>query len=376
MSESPSADNSKRVCWCLESLTDNGKHLRRVPIYPLPFRIGRRPGLPLTIPSASVSKEHAEIYEEGDTLHLRDLSSTNGTFVNRERVTGVALREGDILHFADLEFRLGRREEEVTDVDGDSEGGPRTVALGRVDLPHQFVEGTQELGELLREGRVRPVLQPIVKLPNGTVEAYEVLGRGTHRALPESPGPLFRIAACIGVEAELSRLFREKALEQLGRRTDLSSLFLNTHPAELVQPGFAQSVRQIREMAPHLKLTLEIHESALADARSISSLRGRLSEWNMSLAYDDFGSGERLLELAELPPDYLKFDICFVHGIDRAPPSKRRLLTALVAAARDLGVLTVAEGIETEGEAGVCVQMGFHYAQGYLFGRPFALEGS
>ena len=87
------------------------QQLRRVRVHPLPFRIGRRPGLELVLAAESVSKTHAEIYWADDGLHLRDLESTNGTFLNRQAIKDVALHEGDILHFADFEFRLAQQVE-------------------------------------------------------------------------------------------------------------------------------------------------------------------------------------------------------------------------------------------------------------------------
>ena len=89
----------------------------------------------------------------------------------------------------------------------------------------------------------------------------------------------------------------------------MAALFLNTHPAELAKPGLVESLEELRALAPNLDLTLEIHESALAQPDSMGALRDRLSEINVGLAYDDFGAGQaRLLELAEAPPHYLKFD--------------------------------------------------------------------
>jgi hypothetical protein len=282
-----------------------------VPIHPLPFRIGRRPGLDLTLPSELVSKEHAEIYSEGDGLRLRDLRSTNGTFVNRDRIQDVAVREGDILHFAQFEFRLGQQVPEASLQDGEEE--PSTVVLGNVELTHQFVEGTRQLTELLEQGAVRPFLQPIVALPEGILTGYEVLGRGLHPGLPENPADLFRIAASMGLEAQLSRLFRQKAIETVRHRTDLPPLFLNTHPAELAEPGLFKSLVELQASAPHQKLTLEIHEGALADPTSIAGLRSELAGLGIGLAYDDFGAGQaRLLELAEVPPHFLKFDMRFI----------------------------------------------------------------
>jgi EAL domain-containing protein (putative c-di-GMP-specific phosphodiesterase class I) len=60
----------------------------------------------------------------------------------------------------------------------------------------------------------------------------------------------------------------------------------------------------------------------------------------------------------------------FVRGIDAAPDTRQRLLTSLVSVARDLLVYTVAEGVETAGEADVCMRIGFTHAQGFFFGRP------
>jgi EAL domain-containing protein (putative c-di-GMP-specific phosphodiesterase class I) len=368
--DAPSAAPPLAV-WHLESM-DGARQLRRVPIFPLPFRIGRRPGLELTLPSIAVSKNHAELYADaGGGMRLRDLGSTNGSFVNREPVEDGPVREGDVLHFGDFEFRLGCEERGSED----DSPGQSTVTLRSSDLPHQFVHGTRELKDMLREAAVTVVFQPIVLLPAGRIAAYEALGRGRYPGLPESPLELFRIAESMGAEVELSRLFRKKAVELVRHRTNMPTLFLNTHPAELVEPGLIESLEELRELAPHLDLALEIHESVLTNPPTIAKLRLMLSEINIGLAYDDFGAGQaRLLELADAPPHFLKFDARFISGIDSALPSKRRLLGSLVSVARDLLVKTVAEGIETPAEAEVCSRLGFTHAQGYHFARPMLEE--
>jgi EAL domain-containing protein (putative c-di-GMP-specific phosphodiesterase class I) len=360
--------------WHLESLEDGGR-LRRVSIHHLPFRIGRRPGLELTLPADSVSKAHAEIYWDGGGLRLRDLGSTNGTFVNGEPVEDVAIREGDVLHFADYEFRVGAPRAEEARPAGNEEP-PTTVSLGRRQLSHRFVPGTLELKELLKDEAVTMVFQPIVLLPRGTADAYEALGRGRHPRLPESPLELFRIAESMGAEAELSRLFRRKAVELVRHRTDIPTLFLNTHPVELSRPGLLESLEELRRLAPHQDLALEIHESVLTRPSALAELRTLLSESNISLAYDDFGAGQaRLLELAEAPPHYLKFDRRFVDGVEKPDAlNRRQLLGSLVEVARDMRVRTIAEGIETAAEARICAEIGFSHGQGYHFGRPVPVE--
>jgi EAL domain-containing protein (putative c-di-GMP-specific phosphodiesterase class I) len=356
----------------LESLVEGGRQLRRIAVHPLPFRVGRLPDLALSLGSDSVSKEHAELFLRGGVLHVRDLGSKNGTFVNSERVGEAPLREGDILHFAQLEFRVGRQE-----IDEADEAGlePSTVALNDMALPEQFVEGARELPDLLSGRQVTAVFQPIVSLPSGSLVGYEALGRGRHPRLPEAPLDLFRIAAGVGAEAELSQVFREKALELAVVRGRFPALFLNVHPAELERPGLVPAVVEARQRAPQLRMTLEVHEGALADLERVDRLRTQLSRSGVGIAYDDFGAGQaRLLELAEVPPHYLKFDMSFVRGIDSASPSRQRLLTSLVSVARDLLVYTVAEGVETAEEADVCMRIGFTHAQGFFFGRPRPIE--
>jgi EAL domain-containing protein (putative c-di-GMP-specific phosphodiesterase class I) len=330
----------------------------------------------LTLPWESVSKEHAEIYEDRGRLRVRDLKSTNGTFLNRLRIDNEPVREGDVLHFAGFEFRLGRHGVSSRGLGAGSEQEFTTVATGsEVELPYRFVEGTSELSALLREGAVFPVFQCIVKLPKVSVAGYEVLGRGRRPDLPAAPIELFRIASSVGVEADLSQLFRRRGLEAVGGRGDVSTLFLKIHPMELEGGSLSRSLKKMREFAPHMNLVVEMRESAQADPTTIANLRALLYELNIGLAYDDFRLSQgRLLELAEAPPEFLKFDMRFIRAIDKAQPSKRRLLTSLVSAARDLMVQSVAQGVETAAEAQTCAKIGFTHAQGFFFGRPVPIE--
>jgi EAL domain-containing protein (putative c-di-GMP-specific phosphodiesterase class I) len=350
--------------WYLETLADGGR-LRRIPIAVLPFRVGRRQGLELVLPASSVSGTHAEIYAAGEGLRVRDLGSTNGTFRNRRAVRDAPLEDGDVLHFADFEFRLGRSGAPP------APDAPATAAMPRVQLPRRLAAGTRELRELLRDGQVDVVYQPIVHLARGGIAAYEALGRGGHPRLPEGPLELFRIAESIGEEAALSRLFRRRAVELVAGRREPPPLFLNTRPVEFGRPGLVESLDELRSLAPRVDLTLEIHESVLARPAELAALRAQLLERNVGLAYDDFGAGQaRLLELAEAPPHYLKFDRRLVTGLDASPSPRRRLLESLVGLARELVVRTVAEGVETSVELHACRALGVTHAQGFELGRP------
>lgn len=358
--------------WVLESRAGEDGSLQRTPLQPLPFRIGRNPGLQLVLSSAHVSKAHAEIYTDGLALRVRDLGSRNGTFLNREPVADATLHEGDVLHVGDHEFRVARDIPTPEEDDDDAGTLVRTAPLSR-----HFVSGALKIRELIDTAAVTMFFQPIVTLPSARVAAYEALGRGRMPGLPESPVELFDLAGALGSEAQadLSRLFRRKAVELVRDRPEPPLLFLNTHPVELETPGLLESLEELRTFAPQVDLVLEIHESALAQTDFITWLRGRLMEINVALAYDDFGAGQaRLFELAEAPPHYLKFDRRFVTGLHSAPITRQRLVSSLVAAARELLVKTIAEGVEDQNEADACVRAGFSHGQGYHFARPMPIE--
>jgi EAL domain-containing protein (putative c-di-GMP-specific phosphodiesterase class I) len=353
--------------WFLEAHVDEGERRWRVPIATRPFFVGRRPGLGLTLLSDAVSGLHARIDEIDGGLRIQDLGSTNGTFLNRRRVSEAPIHEGDVLHFADLEFRIGREdvEEQV------QSGATLTVPLADLDLPRRFAETGQHLMRLLQQGAVALHFQPIVGLKDGVVLGHEALGRGRLPELPESPTDLFLVASSLGVEVQLSRLFRDKLRAYADTAARLGVVFLNTHPSELEDPETVASLARLQADLGAVPLVLEVHERFAASSPAyVAGLRRQLRDLGIGLAYDDFGVGQsRLVELTDSPPDYLKFDISLIRGIDQAPESRQRVLASLVAVTSELGVRTIAEGVETSAEMTTCAAIGFSHAQGFYF-RP------
>jgi len=354
--------------WYLESYAADSGTLWRLPLLDFPVRVGRRPGSGLSLLSPLISQDHAEIFLDGSLLKVRDLGSTNGTFVNGVRLAKnnhTALKRGDVLHFANAEFLIGSL------APGQSGASLRTRTAVHHQLPRQLVARARQLDTLLRKRAVVSTLQPIVHLHSGETFGYELLGRGSCERLPKDPSTLFALAETLGVAGELSRLFRIVGIPNLRDLPDRPVLFFNTHPAELEKPGLIESLETLRRDLPNERMTLEIHEQAATNPGVIHELRRALRELDIQLAYDDFGAGHsRINELIEVPPDYLKFDETLIRDVDRAPATKRKLLRALVHLCRESGIQTLAEGIETEGEAHALRELGFDLAQGYLFGRP------
>lgn len=362
-----------RLGWYLEGFLDDQKIVHRVALKEFPFRVGRVGELGLAINSAKISRIHAELFLDGEQLVVSDLGSTNGTFVNKERIAGpVTLSPGDIVHFGTSEFRVGCESPALFDSSSDSsEEGLETLPFTGV-LPAQFITGAKEFLQMMELHAVTSHFQPLIRFQDGNAFAYEILGRGALEGFLVSPGELFPIASSLGLEDQLSRLFRAKGV-MAGRDLPGSpGLFMNIHPAEVRHAQMlVNSLRELREENPNADLTLEIHEGLVTDLKVIRELRTSLLEISINLAYDDFGAGQaRLIELAEVPPEYLKFDMSLVKEIHRAPTQRQKMVEMLVGFASDAGVICIAEGVECAEEAEVCRQLGFHVGQGYYFGRP------
>ncbi len=348
--------------WFFAGQIGESEPVRHVPIRSMPFTVGRGSGLDLTLPCNSVSKEHALIYEREGHLYVRDLNSTNGSYLNGERIVDeCAVSEGDILQFATVVFRVGK--------DEDQSGDGGTIQQDACDRALAMVQ----FDRLISEQAVVPFYQPIVSMVDSSLLGYEVLGRSRLFGL-KTPGEMFATASQLNLEGELSRIFRNRGLEVACRFPREVNLFVNTHPIELIESGLDESLRGVRKIHPDRKITLEIHEAAVANTSMLQDLRAVLTDLDMELAFDDFGQGQaRLVELSEASPDYLKFDMQLVQGIHIASSRRQQVLDMLVRMVIELGIAPLAEGVECEEDHEVLTQMGFELGQGYLYGHPASI---
>jgi EAL domain-containing protein (putative c-di-GMP-specific phosphodiesterase class I) len=358
--------------WFMEGVLRDGKRWI-IPLEPLPFSVGRMADCNLVLASKSVSRNHADLFLKDSGLWVRDLESRNGTYLNRKKIKGaVPVRGGDILHFGTVEFRIGFKESSVP------ENESTATLLKVTDLSNLFQTFEADMKALIEQRAVIPLFQPIVHLGDKTRFGYEVTCRGAWEGMPRAPEELFGLAAGLGCEADLSRLFWSEGLRVGGGLPDAHELFINIHPAELAQPSLATSLGEalaaLRRVTKSARLTVELSEKAVTNLAVMARFRAELLEMGVSLAYDDFGAGQtRLLELVEVPPQFLKFDHALIRDIHQRPRKLFQVVKALVHMAEDLGIACIAEGVECAAEAEACAHAGFPYAQGYYLGRPSQL---
>ncbi|MEM7584028.1 MAG: EAL domain-containing protein [Acidobacteriota bacterium] len=353
--------------WCLEGYVDDKREVWRTLVHKVPFQVGRRADSDLVLPFGRVSHKHAELFQRQNALCLRDMGSTNGTFLNGKRVvTDCQLKDGDIVHFADHEFRL------VTFSALQPPSATQTIRLDELHLPSYNFDRVRDLRNMLSEGGVHAAFQPLVRLTDGEIMGYEVLGRGQLAGVETPPPELFILAEAQNLELELSAAFRNRGARDAALLPGEPAIFVNTHPAELTHSDVLyHSLTELRERHPKMPLILEIHESAVADLSALQSLRTRLEALDIGIAFDDFGTGQaRLLELTDVAPQYVKFDRMWVKNLHRATRRRLDMVATLANMVTNMGIETIAEGIECEEEAQACRELGFVYAQGYHFGRP------
>jgi EAL domain-containing protein (putative c-di-GMP-specific phosphodiesterase class I) len=353
--------------WVLEGFFgSDGQSLQRMPLKQFPAKVGRDPNLSLAIVRSEISRVHAEFFEKHGELFLRDLNSTNGTFINHQPLAGeMSLRHGDVVHFASYEVRVL---EEIDEDVGDS----TMTTMKAMPLSNKLPTGLHELQILLNERAIRAEFQPIVGI-EGSLFGYEVLGRGSRADLPISPMELFRIAESMpGKDAQLSELMRDVGVAQGYQQSKTTRLFMNTHPAELKNTEYLMmTMRRLRESCPDLPMVLEIHEDAVTDLQRMKQVAAELADLDVELAYDDFGAGQtRLLEMTEVPVKYVKFDIALIRNLHNAPEAKQKMVAMLVAMTKGMGIQALAEGVEGPEELALCKEMNFDLIQGYYFSKP------
>ena len=241
-----------------------------------------------------------------------------------------------------------------------------------------------ELRRALAQGELFVVYQPIVPLHDAQARpGFEALVRWRHpvRGLVP-PVEFIGVAEETGLIDAIGAFVLDEACRQFVRwQAELGahaprSLSVNVSRAQLARPALADEVRQALASSgmPAAALQLEVTESLAAQDDGVKARLQELKSLGLQLALDDFGTGYSSLAcLHLLPVDVVKIDRSFVSQVESSP-HHRVLVEATILVARSLGMRTVAEGIETAGQADVLERLLCDKGQGYLFARPLAAD--
>jgi EAL domain-containing protein (putative c-di-GMP-specific phosphodiesterase class I)/CheY-like chemotaxis protein len=240
---------------------------------------------------------------------------------------------------------------------------------------HAYAPG--ELKRAIAAGELVNHYQPKVALSTGELVGVEVLVRWQHpTAGLVLPDQFIATAEEHGLIDPLTRSVLTSALRQgrLWRDAGLDiQLAVNVSMDNLAALDFPDVVAQLANDAGVAlsSVVLEVTESRLMkDLRAPLDILTRLRLKRISLSIDDFGTGHSsLAQLRDIPFDELKLDRSFVNGASR-DPALRAIVEATLQMARQLGMKSVAEGVEDRADWNLLRTLGCDVAQGYLIARP------
>jgi diguanylate cyclase (GGDEF)-like protein/PAS domain S-box-containing protein len=236
----------------------------------------------------------------------------------------------------------------------------------------------QELRPAIGRDEFRIHYQPLVSAQDRQLHSFEALVRWEHPRLGMvPPADFIGIAEDSGFILTLGAWVLGEACRQLGewhgRGLPQVGMGVNVSAHQLADPGlcgYLESTLRSTGLAPE-RLTLEVTESVLmANMEASFEVLHAIKSLGVSVSIDDFGTGySSLAYLSRMPLDFLKIDRSFVSELETNPRA-RIVATTVVNLARELGVQSVAEGVETEAQGGILVGLGCDLLQGYHFGRP------
>jgi diguanylate cyclase (GGDEF)-like protein len=304
-----------------------------------------------------------------DGLNNRHVSASVGIAVSK----GGRGTAETLLHEADMAMYQAK-----------SLGGGRCEAFdaGLARLVQERGAAQHTLQLALDERRVVAYYQPIVNLSTGTVAGFEALARIVeHDGSVLHPAHFISVAEESGLVVPLGGQVLELACQQtrrwqLGGQQDAElSVAVNMSPRQFEAGDLSRTLKSAlgdSSLDPR-RLHLELTETAIMDLRpDILKQLAEIRELGVQVGLDDFGTGyASLTHLRRLPLNFVKIDQTFVQGLG-VDDNDNRIVAAVIDLAANLGMRSIAEGVETQDQLDHLSMLGCDQAQGYFFARPAA----
>lgn len=215
------------------------------------------------------------------------------------------------------------------------------------------------------------LLQPVVSLESSAVSGYEALCDLPTRGLPATEVWL-RDGARFGLVEQFEIGAFDLAIEEMSGLPEGTYLSVNVSPSTLINQRLEERISADTAR----RLVVEITEHApVEDYTALGAALTRLRRRGARIAVDDAGAGFASLQhILLVHPEIVKLDVSLIRGLE-SDLARRALVKALVYFCSEIGAATVAEGVETAGQARALTDLGVGFGQGWYFGAPARHEG-
>ena len=243
-----------------------------------------------------------------------------------------------------------------------------------LDNPRHNQEKLERLNMLrqaLDQSRIFLVYQPIIDLQSGVIRKYECLMRlKDEEGNTVSPGNFINLAKESRLYKKLTSFVIKRAFREFHDRDEDFSINLTIEDFS-DRETIDLLIGQARYYQVQKRLILELVETEeLRDFEGIINIIDRLKAEGIRIAIDDFGSGfSNFTYLLKLNADYIKIDGSLIKNIQN-DEKNYSLVTSIIQFARDAGIKTIAEYIETEQLMNFTRGIGIDFGQGYFIGKP------
>ena len=278
----------------------------------------------------------------------------------------------ELIHFADIALNVAKKSPGDSIVSYKEEYGLEIEKSMELQI---------ELIRAIQNKEISVYLQPKVKIETGEVEGFEALARWHSELLGNvSPAVFIEVAESLGQIKELDTLVIEQVLQWLKMRKEknlcLYQVAVNISPSHFYTPTFVEDLIALiekYEIDPKY-LKLEITESiCLVDVDRASAILKQLQNYGFENSVDDFGIGfSSLSYLMNLPISEIKIARNFINKVD--DNKGRIILQSIIQLAKNMGLHTVAEGVETQEQLQLIHKMDCPTAQGFYFYKPMPIE--
>jgi EAL domain-containing protein (putative c-di-GMP-specific phosphodiesterase class I)/ActR/RegA family two-component response regulator len=215
--------------------------------------------------------------------------------------------------------------------------------------------------------RLTVAFQPIVSWSSRRVIGHEALLRSSDPSLPD-PSSVLAVAERLGRIEQLGRLVRERVARSMSL-APAEYVFVNLHALELLDGELYSVSAPLSQFGK--RIVLEISEHALLDdVAQLESRAEALRKLGFRLAMDNLGPGyPGLSSFARLRPEFVKYDLSLVRGIERRP-AQEQIVAEMTALLGTMNTRVIAAGIESIAQRDAVVKAGVDLLQGFAFSRP------